>query len=248
MVGARMRVVIPSVNYADFLATTLPAWRALLPKARIIVVTSPDDAQTPELARRHGAEACITDAWGLDLDGSPAKGRKAFNKARALDEAFGIRPGYTDPPAIKEYCLSIDADVYPAGQWSTEEAKRSDTLYGCARYRCRSPEELEAHVSGARPREALEIIPPRLRGEDPASGSRLTIEEAGTKGLGYFQLFRFQPHRAFGNSKTAGKYDLEFARSFERRKGLTAFYVLHLGGLDRRNWSGRVVPEWRGAP
>jgi hypothetical protein len=238
-----MRVCIPSVNYADYLATVLPAWRAVLPKARFVVVTSPNDPDTVDVARAAGAEAHVTDAFKRTETGRMARG-KVFNKARALDEAFGIIPGFTQPPDTKEYCLALDADVYPGGVWSTDEARRSDTIYGCARYRCETPAELQAHLAGETTRADLELIPPRNGGE-PERGSEMDPVKAGEKALGYFQLFRYTTGRSFGNSRTAGKYDLDFARSFEKRKALDGFYVLHLGELSRQNWQGtRVLPPW----
>jgi hypothetical protein len=58
-----VRIVIPSVNYADMLAVSLPAWRSEFPGAEVVVVTAPADQATQETAERFGARLCVTDAW-----------------------------------------------------------------------------------------------------------------------------------------------------------------------------------------
>src|SRR5690606_37733393 len=78
-----VRVVIPSVNYADFLADTLPAWQAFLPRdAKIAVVTTPEDRETQAVAASCDVPCCVTDVWTRD--------GAIFNKGSALDLAFGF--------------------------------------------------------------------------------------------------------------------------------------------------------------
>lgn len=239
-----MRIVIPSVHYADYLAVTLPAWQALRPRAEIIVVTSPDDQETVGVATAAGVRCHATDAWTRPVETfNGAPGRVVFNKALALDEAFGFVPGFAEPPRHKEYCLAIDADVYPFGAWPND-AKRSDTLYGCPRYECLTPDELIAHRDGRTPVDSLHLIPPKIRGESYARSTNLTPEQVGAKCLGYFQLFRYLDGRRFGSYRTAGKYDMDFRNQFARRRGLTSLYVLHLGEQNRQNWQGRILPPW----
>lgn len=233
-----MRVVIPSVHYADYLATTLPAWRAFLPlSARLAVVTTPDDPETAAVVSGiAGVDLCVTEAWYAD-------GRR-FNKGGALDVAFGFTPGWRRPPSLRETCLSIDADVYPCGAPLDLGALAPDVLYGVPRYDCPTPELLDAHVHGRVPRADLRVIRQRKRGEEPALGSAEDTGRAAYAALGYFQLFRYRAGLVFGASKTAGKYDIEFRRHFGARRPIVDTYVLHLGPLDRRNWRGRVVPPW----
>lgn len=232
-----MRVVIPSVRYADFLAVTLPAWLACLPSsARVTVATTSDDIATQDVALSAGARVCVTDAW--TRDGAP------FNKGSALDEAFGFARGYTHRPSTGEACLSIDADVYPFGVFPDREHLAADVLYGVTRYHCETPDALARHAAGGR-REDLRVIRQRVRGESlPALGAPAEAGAAARACLGYFQLFRYRPGMTFGASKTAGKYDIDFRRHFAHRAALSGLYVLHLGELDRANWRGRVVAPW----
>lgn len=236
-----MRVVIPSVNYADFLAETLPAWRAFLPSnARLAVVTTPEDRETQAVAASCGVPVCATDIW--------TRAGATFNKGAALDLAFGFAPGWTTAPSVRETCLSIDGDVYPFGAFPARHRLDDVTLYGCARYHCESREELMAHVHGARPRESYQVILTRVRGEPNASLGPSEDAVTGARTcLGYFQLFRYRPGIVFGPSKTAGKYDLDFRRHFTRRQPLKGIYVFHLGEQNRANWRGRVVAPWGSA-
>ena len=241
-----MRLVIPSVDYADMLAAILPAWARLVGAEAITVVTAPRDVPSQEVAAEAKVGLVVTDAWTRQVPTlNGAAGPVIFNKARALDEAFGFRADIRPAPAAGELCLALDADVYPGGQLPAEGELEADLLYGCPRYRCETPAELEAFRRGALTREAFPLIPPRIRGEAaPAPGRTVSPAEAAERCLGYFQLFRYRPGLRFGDYRTAGRYDLDFRRQFRQRRGLTAIYVLHLGALDRQNWRGRVLPRW----
>lgn len=231
-----MRVVIPSVNYGDLLAVTLPAWRRLLPRARFTVVTSPLDAETLDVCERNHTRAVVTDVW-------TAAGAK-FNKGGALDLGFGFNAA--GAPGHGETCLSIDADVYPFGSFPDGRlAKRN--IYGCPRYVCWTPEELEGHAAGVRPLADFPLILPRQRGQAYAletMPSARTTAAAGKRCLGFFQLFRYTPGLAFGHSRTAGKCDIVFRNQFEHWQVLPDFYVLHLGESTRANWAGRLIGRW----
>jgi hypothetical protein len=210
-----MRIVIPSVDYADMLTATLPAWRRQFPDAQLVVVTSHRDRRTAAIARELGAGILVTDAWYRD--------GHAFNKARALDEAFNFA-------ALEagELCIAIDADVYPFGALELE-ALRAGVLYGCDRFYCETPAALERQI--ARP--------------DRAHLDRMT---AGRRGAGYFQAFRARPDLTFGSYPNAGYYDLAFHRHFAGGVAvLEGFYVLHLGRKSGKNWSGRTLPKWGAA-
>lgn len=242
LVDAGVILVIPSVDYADHLEVTLPAWQALLPSASIRVVTSTADEATQAVASRLGAMVMVTDAWY-------ANGH-TFDKAAALDEAFGFKAppgGVAHPPERGERCLAVDADVYPFGSLP-EHRLTPNTIYGCARYLCRTPAELEAHRTGQTSRAELPLLLPRYRGSDGPEavvGADVSVVERTAKAcLGYFQLFRYYPGQTFGSFRTAGKYDIVFRDTFARRATLRDFYVLHLGAPARANWRGRVQPRW----
>lgn len=236
-----MKVVIPSVQYADMLAVTLPAWRKMLPQATFRVVTNREDLETKRIAKLHGAKVCVTDAW--------TRRDAVFNKALALDRAFGIA-GQDQPPAIGELCLALDADVYPFGVFPVEADLAANVLYGCPRMHCETPQELDDHVKGKTALADLQLMPPLNPGQRSPGAAPYSLGAATASArrcLGYFQLFRYREGLRFGSSKTAGGYDLRFRHHFEQRYPLTSFYVLHLGHRDRANWSGRVVAQWGAA-
>jgi len=225
-----MIAVIPSVQYADFLAVTLPAWQRALPQATIRVVTSREDAETQRVCREAGVEAYQTGAWQAD--------RATLNTAKALDEAFAsAAPG--------ELCVSVDADCYPCGTFPDEDTFAPDVLYGCVRYLCRSMAELRAHLDGRTPRAALQLMGHRLEqtGYGIVSNTPAEVARLAAEGPGYCKAFRYGAVR-FGSFRTAGVYDTAFAAKFTTKRPLVDFYVLHLGPSRGRNWRARVVPQW----
>ncbi len=235
-----MRVVIASVQYADFLAVTLPAWCAIVPSASITVVTTARDTATQAIAAAHQVDCVVTDAWSRD--------RARFNKAAALDEAFGF--GTRAGPTPGAACLSLDADVVPFGTLPHGGTLDRGTIDSCPRYDCPTPATLTAHRSGALPRKALSLIMPRTRGgrwPELLPHSNRNARQVAKRALGYFQLFRYTPGLRFGSFRSAGKYDLVFRDQFSARAMVPDFYVLHLGEQRRDNWTGRVVAPWRAA-
>ncbi len=239
LVGAGVRIVIPSVDYADYLAVTLPAWQAMFPGAAITIVTAPGDTATQALAIHYGARVVVTSAWYA--------GGKTFDKASALDEGFGFKRSAVSAPSKGERCIAADADVLPFG-FLPQERLKVNTVYGCARYLCSSMDELEAHRRGKTKRSTLPVMLARYRGMSAppvlVDADKASTLKSAKACLGYFQLFRYYPGQTFGSFKTAGKYDLVFRDSFAHKVALWDFYVLHLGEPCRANWRGRVVPAW----
>lgn len=220
-----MRVVIPSVNYADFLAVTLPAWKRLLPSVDFLVVTSAADEATRNVAARNETAVVLSEDW--------LAGGATFNKAAALDRAFAFDGSPPRPIADGEWCLSLDADVYPFGKFSSLPGGYERVLYSVLRYGCPTREDFLGHLDGRLPLSHFDEIRMWKPGRVP--------DPAGLQG--YFQLWRFRPGDRFGSYPTAAKYDVHFGRQFPVRRYLDGLYVLHLGE-HRRNWNGRVTPPW----
>lgn len=227
-----MRIVIPSVNYDDMLAVTLPAWRSLVPHASITVVTSPEDRASQRVAREVGVSLHVTDAWTRDvpLTRHGVNGPIVFNKALALDEAFGFVGD--QPPPQGELCASVDVDVYPLGQFPDESVFDQQTLSGFWRYECPTPADLEACRTARRSITSM----PRMK-------------TSGGRPVGFCQIFRYRPGLRFGSYPTAAKYDIHIFEQFQRLEMRAEVSLLHLGGKEggRANWRGRVVPRWEAA-
>lgn len=250
-----MRVVIPSVNYGDLLAVTLPAWVDLVGREALLVVTDPSDIETLRVAAQHRVNAMPTDAW-TRIDPSchvSARQHRAmkwwrdkrrdaapsFNLALALDEAFGFPLSLHDRVASGELCAVVDADCYPFGEWPSASEIQPNTIYGCWRYRCESPDVLDDHRHGRLPLSSLKRM--RASGRIEQSQHR----DVPNVGEGYFQLFRARPGLRFGSYPAADEYDFDFALKFPIGKMFEGLYVLHLGE-NARNWDGRVTPRWEG--
>lgn len=234
-----MRVVIPSVNYGDLLAVTLPAWAKVCPLHAITVVTSPEDHETQRVADGVGVRVYVTDAWRRHDPSWPIpdhwdglwreRGRKdrtpTMNKALAMDEAFGFVASDTPAPRPGEPCLALDADCYPVGQLPDLDDLHAGVLYGCRRF---------------------EGYPDLSRGPEIVLKGRITKSQHASAiavGGGYFQLFRYRPGRRFGSYPGADGYDYDFAFLWARGVVLQGIHVLHFGETHR-NWEGRVTPRW----
>lgn len=211
-----MKVIIPCVDYSDYLKVTLPAWREKL-KADFVIVTCHEDEKTKHVATDNNCRVLMTEEFH--------KGGK-FNKAAALDLACNyLLDG--------EICLVLDADVYPAKSSMPDFDVRLDTIYGVKRYSLKSLKNFPDYSTEDliyEPPANLQLIKYRGRGDSPWSCS------------GCFQMFRYTSNRRFGSFPTAALYDYEFAYKFPYG-ALIEFYVIHLG-VRRENWEGRVTPEF----
>lgn len=225
-----MRFVITSVNYADFLAETLPAWKAIVPEG-LIVATSPADLETQRVADVCKVNCVTTDAWAapcVDHQGGPPK----FNLGHGLNVALGLcEHSPLTRPQVGELIGHASADCYPVGSWVSESALTLDKIYGVWRYSCLTPKHLSQHKRGERSiRDALRL------------------KNSGGKPIGYFQMFRYTTGRLFPSYATAGKFDTEMVTRFLAWQMRDEFYLLHLGEHDNhKNWSGRVLPKWEAA-
>ena len=226
---ARVRAVIVSVNYADFLKNTLSAWRKFLPAGTLTVVTAKHDADTIAVAKRYRVPVYVTDAWTRTDAPFHATTRVMFNKALALDEALGLIGG--QPPAVGELCVTLDADVVPGGAWPSEDTFEPGVLYGVRRYKCNNHQELIAHRSG---KKSLFVPERDMRNKHPS---------------GYCEMFRYAPGLRFGSYPSAGYYDRDFGERFDTWAMRTDFYVVHLGRKGGfNNWRRRNVRLWDTRP
>ena len=231
-----IEVLIPCVNYADFLALTLPITKLLFDS--ITVITSPEDIQTQTAVQRNGVRAYLTDVW--------FKRGASFNKAAALNEYLAILK------STKRDCwiLFLDADIlFNRHLNSTLASLDKQGLYSVRRRMCESAEEWRGFLAGAIPwNDFLLNVPPVVEGK--VWRHRPTSNPAALSG--YFQLWHLRGSQGMDtlpDCPTAANYDVEFALSFpeEMRRYLDNHEVLHLGP-SKINWNGRVSVSWKEAP
>ena len=223
-----MRVVLTSVRYADFLAATLAAWKAIVPTGCLTVATSLDDVESQAIADEHAVPFVATSAW-TEVDPEwHAGGEPTFNMGHGLNVALGLSGDLVAPPRDGELIGHVNPDCYPFGIFPAERTFDRGVLYGFWRHACESPKALQKHVSG---RTDL--------------GSYPKMKNTGGMPVGYCQFFRAEAGKKFPSYPTAGKFDTAFARSFPRTQMRPELYMLHLGPSDvKSNWAGRTVPQW----
>ena len=224
-----MRVVIPSVNYADYLAATLPAWCQILNAEHIRIVTTDSDYDSKRVADENGCQIIVTDRWKQD--------GAILNKAAAMDEAFGFT-GSLKPPDHDELCFSIDADTHPFGNLPQDSFFESDFIYGCHRYMCESPNKLHKVINGELKRHQMS------RMISWGKRARQSHHRHNPQVLcGYVQAFRYKAGMSFGSYPAANEYDVQFALKFPYSKLIPSLWVMHLGE-NHVNWTGRVSEKW----
>lgn len=228
-----MRAIITSVNCGDFLADTLPAWKAILPAGTLGVATSPHDTETQEVCQANDVPTWVTDGWArVDLSCHLGANPPQFNMPLGLDEAFGFVPGLRDLPADGELCVSLNADVYPFGAFPAESEVPKGLMAGWWRYECHTPKDLDGCIAN----------PKRVQ-------TMTRMKNSGGRPVGYAQMFRYFPGFRFGSYGSAAKYDIHVFKHFPRLQMREEIHLLHLGGPEggHKNWVGRCVPRWRAA-
>lgn len=227
-----LTIVTACVNYADYLALTLPYAVQL---GRVIVATAPGDRETAEVvAANPGAECFVTDAWTR----TP---KDKFNKGRGLNEA--IRH------AQPEWLLLADSDIIlPPIPPNASELDRTK-FYGTLRRMCDTVEQWrDCLIRRAWFELPVTTLPPFLgrRATRAVWGAQALSNPIGVQG--YFQLWHYPSNKQrLLQHPTAAKYDVHLAAQWPSEKRELVpwpdYTVIHLG--ERRvNWYGRVADRW----
>jgi hypothetical protein len=212
-------------NYADMLAITLPQNRQWF--GRFVVVASPDDLSTHEVARMYGAELVMFDGFGTP--GSPEntrQGAPTWNKGVAVNAGLAAL-GASAFVAILDSDVLIPRDFCHARTRLDTLCEPDYAIYGCGRVDICNASDLGLFI--ARPDRAAE-----------------TLEQVRSiVGVGYFQLFRNARQQYPVDVPHAGRSDWLFAKQFRRIVNLP-MVVGHLyHGEHRINWHGRVsASQW----
>lgn len=203
-----LRGITVCVNYADLLGKSLERWHTGLD--RLVVVTSPADADTLRLCDRLGVETFATSIFYEN-------GAK-FNKGAALSQAI-IR---TRLRRNADWLMTFDSDIVPPHNWRVQldrHQPRPGGLYGAYRYQ--------------QPENAVEPLydPARRMPQGWVLGFFMAFH-ATDPVLPADPLFDVcWPH--------AGNYDTTFCRRWAKvDQHLTSIPMVHLGE-ERQNWVGR---------
>jgi len=232
------------VDYADFLAATLP-WN-MQQFDHFVVVTSYDDKETQELCRRLSVECRPTDIHHRDGD--------VFNKGRAVDFGLAFLTG-------RDWIVHLDADTWlpPMTRHHLERAMLDkECVYGVDRCLCPSWEAWQAFMAsgGTVPMHQHDYncrvnVPPF-----PLAHRISLPEYGGYIPIGYFQLWHGRTGRRYPmHHGTSERTDVTHALQWPtaNRRLLGEIVAIHLESESAAlgtNWRGRKTrrfgPPWSG--
>lgn len=237
--GTRMNleIVIPCVNYGDYLAETLPHTMPLFD--RVIVVTSKADKETQEVARKCSCTYYATDVWFRDGG--------QFNKYAGL--AFGL----SFASVHNTWVGVLDADTYlPPVARQVLERKLTDPacIYGVDRLNCVGYDRWRSHLGVSNPGHDYCCRVPVPHGMP--LGERIALREhGGWLPIGYFQMWhassgRRYPTRVQGDAE---HNDVLHAMQWEPHERilipeLLAIHLMADNAPLGSNWKGRKSPRF----
>lgn len=228
----KLEAVTVCVNYADFLAETLPLNKPLFD--RIVVVTTPEDKATQRVCEYWHVECVQTRAFGIE------HGR--FQKAAGIN--VGLRALSQDG-----WVVHLDADVVlpPLTRRIIENAdldKRQ--LYGADRHNIVGYKAWRKHVRRPQLQQEAGIY---VHADRYRVATRFApMDRGGYIPIGFFQLWnpRGSGVRTYpdGPKANAGSSDMLFAAQWPRSRRALIPEVIpyHLESERARqgaNWSGR---------
>jgi len=124
-----MKFFTTSLDYADFLRTTLPAWTIL---GDVHVISHSRDKATAAVCEEFGVTCHTTEAWFVHdaICNKGAAQTDIINQVAKAGETMGL----------------FDADCYPIGVPPDDVA--SGVIFGCRRYKAMSKAELQGYLYG----------------------------------------------------------------------------------------------------
>ncbi len=230
----KIECVIVCVDYADFLAETLP--HNLPHFDRTLVITAPGDGETQELCRKLSVPYYATNVFTRDGD--------KFNKARGID--FGL--GYL---RHNDWIVHLDADTYlpPTTRlWLQSRSLDRESIYGIDRVNCIGYEPwkkfLADHHTGHDYMCRTKIPPFPLL-------DRISIRDyGGYIPIGFFQMW----HGSLGRRYPIAKGDAEHTDVLHaiqwddaHRHLIPEIIGVHLQSNPAplgANWKGRTTPRF----
>ena len=227
-----LECVIICVDYADFLAWTLPFNRQQFD--RLVVVTSKQDKQTRKLCEFYHVQCVPTDDF--------YRAEKAFDKAAGLN--VGLRA-----LELKDWVAVMDADILlpPRAKEMFERAQpNKDFIYGIDRVNC--PDF--AHLIDFLADPEMQYFGQAFVAMNQFDmGARLVCEQ-GYVPIGFYQMWNpkgsqtlryCEQHDSYGNHS-----DMNHASQWPRNKRgfIPEVIGVHLSSDadTRNNWRGRRSP------
>jgi hypothetical protein len=232
-----LEAVTVCVNYADFLAETIPANRVHFD--RWLIVTSPDDHATLNLCHNHNLEVVVTRHF--------YRGGDQFNKGRAIERGLGML-------AHDDWLLHIDADIALPGDFreSLDDADLDPScIYGADRLMVQGWDAWQRLKSQGFLRRSWHCM---VKYNGYPVGDRWADVRYGYVPIGFFQLWNQAADHRHGirlrrypdNHQTAARADVKFAIQWDRRQRqlLPEVLVAHLESEPCKtgaNWTGRTT-------
>ena len=230
----KLEAVTVCVDYADFLAATLPHNKHLFD--RMVIVTTPSDKRTQELCEYWHVQCIQTEAF---FD----RGDK-FNKARGINVGF-------DNLSMDDWVLHLDADIYlpPRARSFLEIGNLNpQALYGVDRLMCQSYEAWGRYLGRPKGYQAETFV----HADSFPLGARMARGDEGYCPLGYFQLFnpRHSGRDCYPEQHgSIDRSDIEFTRLWQPhlRRLIAEFVAVHPESepvMMGANWNGRRTMEF----
>jgi hypothetical protein len=230
----KIEAVIVCVDYADYLAETLP--HNLPHFDRVVVVTAPHDVETQKLCRRLSTPYYATNVFFKD--------GKKFNKARGIDYGLGF-------VQFNDWIVHLDADTYlppMTRRWLEWRPLDRESIYGIDRVNCVGFEKWRAHLAG----EGLQHdYMCRVHVPSFPLLDRIAIRDyGGYLPIGFFQMW----HGSLGRRYPIAKGDAEHTDVLHaiqwdegKRHLIPEVVGIHLQAASAplgANWKGRTTPRF----
>lgn len=232
-----IEAVIVCVNYADFLAHTLPSTRSQFD--RLVVVTDTKDLETKKLCEFYNVECVQTDVF--------YEGGDSFNKGKGINKGLECL-------SLKGWVVHLDSDIYlpPLTRSILENLPlQNDKIYGADRLMCPSYELWDRFIRKPSPIQDSWVF---VHTDAFPMGVRLAeykTPDGGYEPIGYFQMWNPEKSGVYRYPTEHGyadRTDVIHCKRWrrEKRELLPEIIVIHLEsergfGL---NWKGRTTPEF----
>lgn len=235
-----IEAVVVSVDFGDYLRTTLPYTLAAVDD--VVVVTSHEDKVTQRVCAELDVR-CIKSHLHKDHSHTRSK----FDKARLINQGLAHL-------GCDDWLLQLDSDVVipRAFKHWTREAKLDKTcIYGVDRYDCVGVDNWEKVLKSKwldhhRQWGYLIQPPPHCKPATRVGHG----DHDGWIAIGFSQLFHSSQQTRYPTKPTANAEhsDLLFCSYWPREKRILApdYYAIHLssGGRSGDDWGGRTSPPW----